>query len=732
MHRNDLFKKLFSMCKGYIELRALGNKEPKTMFVPLDTDWETISKEIDKFCKNHKDQNIYFGIATRDGNGGAKENVVDISCVWVEIDYKDIPEETIQGVIAKFTFKPTILVKTGGGVHLYFILEKPESLERSDDIRKVNTWIRLELSKLCGCELDNIGDIPRILRLPNTINHKYPEKPLCEIVDINDNAYTLDTFLERIPALFEKSMVSASKEPLKELYKGPKEGHRNIGLTRLVGSWVSDGLAFDECMENARIVNTRINPAMCEPEMISVINSVLKKENSKTVTLFDCIHNTELGNSKRITNHFGGVIRYCGTWKKWLVWEKKCGVWQIDDNGQVQRFAKRTIQNMFREASSLSDSQERKALVKWGLASESATKIQAMIKLTESEEGIAVSPDSLDLNPWLLNCKNGTIDLRTGQLKDHDLSDLITKVIPVIYYTKAKCSKWLSFLDKIMGGNQELISFLQRTVGYALTGDTREQCFFILHGDGANGKSTFIKTIGTLLGDYAQAASFETFLSKKQGSVANNDIARMQGKRFISAVEAEESRRLAENVIKQVTGGDVVAARFLYAEYFEFIPQFKIFLATNHKPKINCNDPAIWRRVKLIPFAVRIPEEEQIQDLDKQLEDELSGILNWGLSGSLDWQENGLQTPDEVENATKEYRNEMDSVNEFLDECCTVLPNIKVNPTDLYESYKRHCEKNGEMFLSMKDFGASLNNKGYETTKSNGRTWRIGIGLQSQ
>ena len=168
---------------------------------------------------------------------------------------------------------------------------------------------------------------------------------------------------------------------------------------------------------------------------------------------------------------------------------------------------------------------------------------------------------------------------------------------------------------------------------------------------------------------------------------------------------------------------------FLYAEYFEFIPQFKIFLATNHKPKINCNDPAIWRRVKLVPFAVKIPEEEQIQDLDDQLEEELSGILNWAVEGCLDWQRNGLQTPDEVVSATKEYRNEMDTVNAFLGECCTLSPTLKVNPTDLFTAYKKYCELNGEVYLSMKDFGLSLNAKGYEVKRSNGQNWRVGIGL---
>ncbi len=444
------------------------------------------------------------------------------------------------------------------------------------------------------------------------------------------------------------------------------------------------------------------------------------------------IHNTDLGNSQRIINGFGEIIRYCNTWKKWLMWDDKNGVWKIDDSGAIFRLARQAINNIYQEASCMDHSNERKKLIGWGLASEAANKIQAMVKLSESGEGIAISPNELDLDPWLLNCQNGTIDLRTGQLKNHDKCDLITKVIPVTFDPNAECPKWLKFLDRIMAGNHELISFLQRAVGYTITGDTREECFFILHGCGANGKSTFIKTVGTLLEDYAQAASFETFLSKKQGNAANNDIARMQGKRFISAVEAEESRRIAENVIKQVTGKDVVAARFLYAEYFEFLPQFKIFLATNHKPKINCNDPAIWRRVKLLPFSVSIPETEQIQDLDSQLEEELPGILKWAVKGCLDWQEKGLQTPDEVVSATKEYRNEMDTVNVFLDEKCTLLPMLKVNPTTLYSVYKTYSDLNGESFLTMKEFGKSLNDKGYEIKKSNGKNWRHGIGLSNE
>jgi len=481
------------------------------------------------------------------------------------------------------------------------------------------------------------------------------------------------------------------------------------------------------------MINKKTNPPMNESEIASIINSILKKENSKNVALLNIgTHNTDLGNSQRLVNTYGEIIRYCHIWKKWIVWNPQYGIWQIDVSGEVFRLAKKTIQNMYYEASNMVDSEERRNLIKWGLASESSTKIQSMIKLAESGEGIAISPDDLDLNPWLLNCKNGTINLRTGELKDHDKGELVTKSIPVIYDPNAKCPKWLKFLGRIMGGNQKQISFLQRTVGYSLTGDTREQCFFIFYGSGANGKSTYIKTIGSLLGDYSQAASFETFLSKKQGSVANNDIARMQGKRFISAVEAEGGRKLAENIIKQVTGGDVITARFLYAEYFEFIPQFKIFLAANHKPKINCNDSAVWRRVKLIPFNEKISEDERIDDLDDQLQEELSGILNWGIQGCLDWQGNGLQTPKGVESATKEYRNEMDTVAEFIRECCDLSQNNRETLTVLYDPYKSRCDLNGEKYLSLKEFGKALNDKGFLTYRSNGKSWRSGIRLLSQ
>jgi len=209
MERMDLFKELYRRCSGYIELRALPSK--KIIFISLGTDWLTIRKQIDKFCQKHKDQHIYFGIATRDGKGGTEENVISIPCVWVEMDYKDIPKGKVQETIDKFPFKPSIIVKTGGGVHLYFLLDKPVDLKRSSDVRKVNDLIRSELCKLGKWKLDNVGDIARVFRLPDTVNHKYEHKPLCQVVEINDTTHKLKDFLEKVPVTVKKDTNSNDK-----------------------------------------------------------------------------------------------------------------------------------------------------------------------------------------------------------------------------------------------------------------------------------------------------------------------------------------------------------------------------------------------------------------------------------------------------------------------------------------------------------------------------------------
>jgi putative DNA primase/helicase len=338
-----------------------------------------------------------------------------------------------------------------------------------------------------------------------------------------------------------------------------------------------------------------------------------------------------------------------------------------------------------------------------------------MIRLATSEPGIPVLLEQLDADPWLFNVVNGTIDLRTGILRPARREDLITKLAPVIYDPDARCPTWERFLQQIMAGNTALITFLQRAIGYGLTGVTSEQVLLLLYGTGANGKSTFLEVLRALFGDYARQAEFATFLARTSDAV-RNDLARLAGARFVTAVEAASGRRLDEALIKQLTGGDPITARFLYQEFFEFTPQFKLFLATNHKPVIRGTEHAIWRRIRLIPFEVTIPQAQQDRTLPDKLRAELPGILAWAVQGCLAWQRDGLPMPTEVHQATETYREEMDTFGLFLADYCIVDP---TDPTrrattgELFDAYLTWCRQNGEHFqLTKTHFGMRLGERG--------------------
>ncbi len=322
------------------------------------------------------------------------------------------------------------------------------------------------------------------------------------------------------------------------------------------------------------------------------------------------------------------------------------------------------------------------------------------------------------------------MDLRTGELRPHDREDLITKLAPVSYDSEAKCETWRAFLDKIMDGNTDLIEYLKRAVGYSLTGDTTEQCLFILHGSGANGKSTFVETIHTLLGDYAQKTETRSFMQQKNEGV-RNDLARLKGVRFASAVEIMQGQRLNEALIKEATGGDRITARFLFKEYFEFRPEFKLFLACNHKPEIRGTDEGIWRRVKLVPFEVTIPPEQRDKRLLEKLETELPGILNWAMEGCQEWRRNGLQDPEEITAATASYRQEMDLLALFIDECCQLDEDGEVPTGKLFDAYEEWCKKNGEQPVKKRTFGTMMKERGLrsENKTRDGKTKRHYVGI---
>ena len=439
---------------------------------------------------------------------------------------------------------------------------------------------------------------------------------------------------------------------------------------------------------------------------------------------------TDLGNAERFVDSHRDRVLWCPARKAFLVWDGKRYRW--DERGQVVKLAHQTARNVFHEAAATEDADEQKAITKWAGASQNESRINAM--LSQAKPYLAVGMEELDRDPWLVNCQNGTLDLRTGRLKNHDPADRITKIVPVDYDPEAPCPRFERFLEEALVDGA-LIKFVKRYSGYTLTGVTRERLLAILYGFGKNGKTTLVELLHEALGDYARNTDVETLLIKKYQGVGN-DVAALKGARFVSAAEVEKGRRLAESKVKQLTGRDTVTARFLFGENFDFKPEFKLWLSTNNKPVIQGTDDAIWDRIRLIPFKQRFEGRRADPKLPDKLRAELAGVFAWMVEGCLEWQEHGLEEPETVTEATNQYREEMDTLAAFLDETCVVGAAHRVLAERLYQRYAMWCDKSGEHKDPKKAFVARLEERGFsrrrETAGVNkGRYIWVGIGLRS-
>jgi putative DNA primase/helicase len=437
---------------------------------------------------------------------------------------------------------------------------------------------------------------------------------------------------------------------------------------------------------------------------------------------------TDTTNAYRLLTEYGKDIRYNMPWKKWLVWNGSH--WEIDDGYLIHDRGLRMVRGIYGELLKTADLRDRLDIEKHGMQSESARRRKALIEVASWIPELNIRTDALDRDPWLMTVCNGTIDLRNGEIREHRPQDLITRAANVDYDKNADCPAWKKFIMEIMNYNSELIHFIQNAAGWSITGDTSEQTMFILFGTGANGKSTFLNTIMNLLGDYAIATPTETFMKKSSDQITN-DIARLRGTRFVTTTEAEHGRRLSEPLIKQITGNDRMTARFLYGEYFNFVPTFKIWMATNHKPVIKGTDHGIWRRIKLIPFTTRIEEDKQDKQLEHKLMQERAGILNWLIEGARRWYTEGLKTPKIIISATAEYRAEMDIIGNFIKERCIQKLEVAIRSRELFKCYQDWCDENNEHAVSERFFGLRLKELGFEQKRSNdGRYWQ-GIHLRA-
>lgn len=428
---------------------------------------------------------------------------------------------------------------------------------------------------------------------------------------------------------------------------------------------------------------------------------------------------TDIRNADRFIEQHGISYRWTPE-RGWLAWDGKR--WKPDQSGSIIKAAKQTARSVFDEIAQAGDKQAETDLFRWARKSQQVDRIRAMIELAKPD--LYASWLDFDADPHLLTVDNGTVNLQTGDLIPHDPELLCSRMASVEHGT-GDCPIWHRFLERIQPDPQ-VRKYLQRAVGYSLTGDTGEQCLFFAHGTGRNGKSVFLETIGALLGEFAVASSMTAFELKK-GAIPN-DIARLAGARLVTVSETADGQRINEPLIKDLTGGDTITARFLRREFFEFRPEFKLWIRGNHKPQIRGTDEGIWRRIHLIPFDERITDAEVDPHLSDKLATELPGILRWAIDGCIEWQRIGLQPPEVVLSATSEYRREMDSLADFLE--ARTRQGGEVQATPLYQSYKQWSEANGYRALNQTNFGLRLAERGIQKDKQ-GVVKYIGIELKS-
>lgn len=455
-------------------------------------------------------------------------------------------------------------------------------------------------------------------------------------------------------------------------------------------------------------------------------------------------HLTDLGNARRLVDSFGRDIRRCPalSGEGWMVWDGKR--WKVDDSLGIVRLAAKVPALLQRDADSMkaraSDAKSQgeteeaeklekiaKAMEKFARKTESRGSIRAMIDLAMSDTRVIVRKDQLDADRWVINCQNGTLDLKTGRLHPHCRDDLLTRIAGVPYIEDAECPLWEGFLDKIMMGREDMVGFIQRAMGYSLCGTISEQVFIVLWGGGSNGKGTFVNTMKKTFGEYAQSTTPETFLRKRDGSIPN-DVAALDGSRFVPASETNEGQLLDESMVKSVTGGDseTIAARFMRGEWFEFVPQFTVWLMTNNKPNIRATDNGIWRRIRLILFEYNFEDDpdKDIHFADKLERDELAGVFAWAVRGCLQWMEGGLSEPPGVIDATLAYRKEMDVVSDFLEDECQFGPNAEIENPDLYKAFCEWVTDNGEYKRSQRWLTKQLKKKGYKQVARKRKVWQ--------
>lgn len=686
------------------------------------SDFDTAIKALDKY---HFDgigfmfANGYFG--------------VDLDKCLDNTDFIDEFVETLQSY--------TEISRSGNGIHIICKGTLPDGARRRGNVEMYSSGRYFIMTgKLYNSNYTEIKDCTESIKLLHN-KYLYTEKPqvaprVIQKLDMDDNEIVDKARNCRTGSLFQL------------LYSGNWQGVYNsqseadLALCNHLAFWTQkDAAQMDRIFRTSGLYRdkwdskrgaytygeTTIQKAITncvevyepkyESDDTSLAVGVFRSGDSKLDFPKNVYDMTDTGNAQRLRNKYVGNIKYSYIQKEWYYWTGK--VWQVDNSGEIKKLADVIIDDMKKEAFR-ADGDIQDELLKWCNRTASSKGKTNMITETQHLEGIPVQPDEFDAYTDYINCQNGIVNLRTGELLPHDSNFMMTRICYTDYDTTCGEPKlWLKFLNDVCNGDKELINYLQKCVGYSLSGSIREQCAFFIYGIGNNGKSTFLDTISDLMGTYASNVQPETIMVKKNDGGANSDIARLKSSRFVTSVEPNEGVRLNEGLVKQLTGGDKVTCRFLYGKEFEYVPEFKIWIGTNHKPTIRGTDVGIWRRIKLIPFEVNIPKDKVDKTLKYKLRKELPQIFNWAVQGCIKWQEEGLELPKCVQEATKEYKAEMDILTNFMEQCVEIdykSPEPIMAP-QLFNLYTVWAQKNNEYQMTSRKFYTEIAKKVPEKTR---------------
>ncbi len=657
------------------------------------------TNKINEWWVNHPDANI--GLVTGK----------DANLVVVDVDIKDNAGgmeslEQLENECGQFD---TFMVHSpSGGRHYYF--RYPQG----------NYDIGCKIGLRPGIDIRANGGY--IIAAGSTIDgipYQFEDKDK-EIAELPDELLKILIMKSIKPKSISKNHAYHASQPSSLI--GIKKGRRDDTIFKHSCVLRKNDVPYDVAESQVLTIAHNCIPPFPDNEAIKCLQSAYRSFKPKSK------NPTDVGNAERLIADYGGDIRYVYEYKSWIYWEDN--IWISDETGHMNRLAKQVAKSIFLEAENEEDEDMQKRLYSHAFSSENLKRLRSMVDVATTEKGTTISQSTLDSDKYLLGVKNGTIDLKTGSLISSTKSQMITKQTNVAFDVDANCPVWKNALSQMMDGDQDVVEYLQRAVGYSLTGDTREHLLFFLHGFGENGKSVFINIIQKLLNDYAAQTPVSTIMKKAKGNIPN-DIARLKGARFVSTTETEEDSHISDAEIKHMTGGDTVTARFLHKEYFEFTPQFKLWISGNYKPILG-EDHGIWRRLVLVPFEVTFDAQTRDDQLEDKLINELPGILNWAIEGCLNWQNQSLKDnpPKKILDVTNEYKSDNDRIDSWTYDCCEKDPSFTARSGELYESFRNWATSNSETGISHRTFSQKMVERKYGKKRTNKCVIFTGIRLE--